>query len=303
MPYSRNTFFKPSDKYKNAWSLTPQGRSLSVSGYSTGSLYATLSSSIPIFYVLMFLAIAFDIYLGFSVLAKSGVNIMLIVGAILFDFFFAVAPVLLSPFSKIFNHTYINNKIFKGELEMMTKRKENNDAHHKDRIYLELKSYRNKKIVSKLISLIFAVLIFAIAGWKIFTYYSVLPPGFSIFSMVNGKIVIIFSFLCAVFHLIGSEKALAHFNFWLIKNKEYNNYIRKTDIVKPEKTIIPLDFEANFKIANSGNTELIINEKGEAELAFIHIIWDDEIKELIEHQTDQNAMRAIAIKSKENQLQ
>jgi len=303
MPYSRNTFFKPSDKYKSAWSLTPQGRSLSVSGYSTSSMYATLSSSIPIFYVLMFLAIAFDIYLGFSVLAKSGVNIMLIVGAILFDFFFAVAPVLLSPFSKIFNHAYIQNKIFKGELETMAKRKNSNDAHHQDRIELELKSYKSKKLISKLISFLLAALIFAIAGWKIFTYYSVLPPGFSIFSMVNGKIVMIFSFLCAVFHLIGSEKALAHFNFWLINKKEYNNYIRKTDIQKPEKTKVPLDFEGEFKKVSSGNTEIIINDNGEAELAFIHVIWDDEIKDLIDAQTDQNAMRAIAIKCKENQLQ
>lgn len=302
MPYSRSTYFKPSYRYKNAWSLTPQGRTLSVSGYTTSSMYDTLSSSIPIFYVLMFLAIAFDIYLGFSVLAKSGVNIMLIVGAILFDFFFAVAPVLLSPFSKIFNHAFIENKIFKSELEMMVKKKDDNDTHHKDRIEIELKSYKTQRIFSKLISLFFASCIFLIAGWKIFTYYSVLPPGLSIFSMVNGKIVIIFSFLCAVFHLIGSEKALAHFNFWLIKNKEYKQYIKKTDIVRPEKMVIPLDFEGNFKKASSGNTEVIVDDDGTASIAYIHIIWDDEIKELIEYQTDENSKRAIAVKCKENQL-
>lgn len=302
MPYSRNSFFDPKGKYQDAWSLVTQGRSLSVSGYSTRSMYSTLSSSIPIFYVLMFLAIAFDIYLGFSVLAKSGVNIMLIVGAILFDFFFAVAPVLLAPFWKIFKHAYIENQIFKGELEILAKRKNNNDAHHQDRIELELKSYKSKKMLSKLISFLLAALIFAIAGWKIFTYYSVLPPGFSIFSMVNGKIVIIFSFLCAVFHLIGSEKALAHFNFWLIHKKQYIKHIKK-DIIKPEKTKVPLDFEGDFKKVSSGNTEIIINDNGEAELAFIHVIWDDEIKDIIDHQTDQNAMRAIAIKCKENQLQ
>jgi len=241
MPYSRNTYFNPSYRYRNAWSLTPQGRTLSVSGYNTSSMFDTLSSSIPIFYVLMFLAIAFDMYLGFSVLAKSGVNIMLIVGAILFDFFFAVAPVL-------------------------------------------------------------AIAIFAIAGWKIYTYYSVLPPGFSIFSMVNGKIVIIFSFLCAVFHLIGSEKALAHFNFWLINKKEYNNYVRRTDVKKPEKSYLPLDFVGDFKSGVSGNTEIVVNDQGIASIGYIHIIWDDEIKDLIGLQTDQNAMRAIAIKCKENQL-
>ncbi len=302
MPYSRNTYFNPSYRYRSAWSLTSQGRTLSVSGYNTSSMFDTLSSSIPIFYVLMFLAIAFDIYLGFSVLAKSGVNIMLIVGAILFDFFFAVAPVLLAPFSKIFNPTYIENQIFKAELEMMAKKKDNTDAFHNDRVVLTLKSYKTKKLLSKLFSFLLAIAIFSIAGWKIFTYYSVLPPGFSLFSMVNGKIVIIFSFLCAVFHLIGSEKAQAHFNFWIIKNKEYNNYIRKTDIEKPEKSYLPLDFEGKFKKGVSGNTEIIIDEDGTASIGYVHIIWDDEIKDLIGLQTDQNAMRAIAIKCKENQL-
>ncbi|MEX0997622.1 MAG: hypothetical protein WDZ45_11275 [Flavobacteriaceae bacterium] len=302
MPYSRDTYFKPSAKYKSAWSLAPQGRSISVSGYNTCSMYDTLSSAIPIFYVLMFLAIAFDIYLGFSVLAKSGVNIMLIVGAILFDFFFAVAPVLLSPFSKIFNHSFLENKIFKAELEMMSKKIDDKESKHNDRIQIELSSYKSKKLLSRLFSLFFAACIFAIAAWKIFTYYSVLPPGFSIFSMVNGKIVIIFSFLCAVFHLIGSEKALAHFNFWLIHRKEYRNFIRKTDIIKPIKTIIPLDYEGKYRSVSSGNTDVEVDEEGNAILKFIHVIWDDEIKDLIDQQTDENAKRAIAIKCKENQL-
>ena len=162
----------------------------------------------------MILAIVFDIYLGFSVLAKSGVNIMLIVGAILFDFFFAVAPILLAPFSDVFRHTYIENVIFKSELELMSKKKGDLDETYKEGVLNNLKKYKFAKQKSKLISLLFAIAIFTIAGWKIFTYYSVIPPSISIFSMVNGKIVIIFSFLCAVFHLIGSEKALAHFNFW-----------------------------------------------------------------------------------------
>lgn len=302
MPYSRSSFFNPDPKYKSAWSQTPQNLKLSVSGYETSSMYSTLSSSIPIFYVLMLLAIAFDFYLGFSVLVKSGVNIMLIIGAIFFDFFFAVAPVLLAPFTDIFKHTYIENKIFKAELELMSEKKDDKGANHSDRVLLELKRYKNKKLISKLISFIIALLIFTIAGWKIYTYYSVLPPSISIFSMVNGKIVIIFSFLCAVFHLIGSEKALAHFNFWRINKSQYNTYIRRKDVKEPEKQRLPLEVIGDYKPAKSGNTEVIVDEDGTSYIEYIHIIWDDEIKNLIEKQTDENAKRGISIKCKENQL-
>lgn len=301
MPYSRDTFFNPNSKYRNAWSLAPQSRSIMVSGYQTRSMYDTLSSSIPIFYVLMFLAIAFDIYLGFSVLAKSGVNIMLIVGAILFDFFFAVAPILLVSFFSFFNHASLENKIFKTNLKIILNRKDNTT--HSDGLQLELSSYKLSKMLSKVFSFIFTILIFAIAGWKIYTYYSVLPPGFSIFSMVNGKIVIIFSFLCAVFHLIGSEKALAHFNFYLVHKKQYNSYLKFTDIKKPAtKTKLPLDFKSDYKPASSGNTDIVVAENGDAFIEFIHIIWDEEINDLIQHQIDENAKRAIVIKCKENQL-
>lgn len=302
MPYLRSSYFNPSDKYKNAWSLTPQGRSLSLDGFKTRSMYASLSSSIPVFYVLMFLAIAFDIYLGFSVLAKSGVNIMLIVGAILFDFFFAVLPVLLASVNiDSFKHAYVDNMIFKSELQCMTKRREDDGKSHVGSIQLELDRYKRKKFLSKLTGLILASLIFAIAGWKIFTYYSVLPPGMNIFSMVNGKIVIIFSFLCAVFHLIGSEKAIAHFFFWMYKS-EYKNFLRRRQTERPEKEVLPIDYEGKYKPASFGNTEVVVKEDGSAFIEYIHIIWDDEIKELISRQTDDSAKRGIAITCKESQL-
>lgn len=301
MPYSRDSNFNPDPKYRSAWSQTPQNLKISVSGYEAPSMYSTLSSSIPIFYVLMVLAIIFDFYLGFSVLAKSGVNIMLIIGAILFDFVFAVVPVLLAPFTDIFKHTYIENKIFASELKLMSKHSEEARASHNDSVLLELKRYKSKKVVSKLISLTLALLIFAIAGWKIFTYYSVLPPGMSIFSMVNGKIVIIFSFLCAVFHLIGSEKALAHFNFWRINKSQYNTYVRR-GVKAPEIQRLPLEVIGDYKPAKSGNTAVVIDEDGKAYIEYNHIIWDDEIINLIQKQTDENAKRGIAIKCKENQL-
>lgn len=302
MPYLRDSYFNPSDKYKTAWSLTPQGRTLSLDGFKTSSMYASLSSSIPIFYVLMFLAIAFDMYLGFSVLAKSGVNIMLIVGAILFDFFFAVLPVLLASVNiDSFKHSYVDNMIFKAELQCMTKRREDDGKSHIGSIQLELDKYKRKKMFSKIISTVLAALIFAIAGWKIFTYYSVLPPGMNIFSMVNGKIVIIFSFLCAVFHLIGSEKAIAHFMFWLYKS-EYKSFLRRRQTDKPEKESMPIDYVGTYKPASFGNTAVVVKEDGSASIEYIHIIWDDEIKELILRQTDDNAKRGIAITCKETQL-
>ena len=194
----------------------------------------------------------------------------------------------------------MKNKIFKTNLKIIIKRK--NNTKHNDGLELELSTYKRQKIYAKIWSFIFMLCVFTIAGWKIYTYYSVLPPGFSIFSMVNGKIVIIFSFLCAVFHLIGSEKALAHFNFWLIHKKQYNSFLRG-DIEEPKnKTRLPLDYDGVFKETSSGNTDIVVEEDGTASIEYINIIWDEEINDLIQHQTDQNAIRAIAIKCKENQL-
>jgi hypothetical protein len=160
---------------------------------------------------------------------------------------------------------------------------------------------RNKQLI-KFVRYITIIAIWLIAGWKIYTYYSVLPPGFSIWSLANGKIVIIFSFLCAVCHIIGSEKAVAHFAFWSIKGGELKRYNEFHNGQKPTKQILPLDFEGKYKEASHENTSLKINENGDAEIEYIHIIWDDEISELVQRQGDENAKRGVAIVCKENQI-
>lgn len=303
MPYSRKTFWEPSERFKLLWPLVPQGRKISVSGYSTPSMYADLSSSIPLFYILMILAIIIDIYLGFSILAKSGVSFGLIIAAILGDFTLAILPFMLSFFTDVFRPTYVKNKIFQNELMTMSKRNGEEDMGHFNGVEMDLKKFKTLRFVGKLLHWLIAIIIFAIAGWKIFTYYSVLPPGFSIFSMVNGKIVIIFSILCACFHLIGSEKAVAHLFFWISKKNDFNSSVQRKGNPNPEQTIVPIDYKGDFRPCKSGNSEVFIDEdSGEAMLAYHYIIWDEEIADLMQHQTDERAARAIAIKSKITQL-
>lgn len=118
MPYPANIYFNPTDRFKLLWSLVPQVRTLTVSENKTKSLYSSISPAIPIFYVLMVLAIIFDIYLGFSILAKQGVNLGVVIGSVLFDFFLAVFPFLAeSIFFKKWNHIEVENKIFLKTLE------------------------------------------------------------------------------------------------------------------------------------------------------------------------------------------
>src|SRR4051812_34636259 len=118
MPYPSRAFFNPSDRYKQTWSLVPQVRTVSVSSHETRSLYSSLSPAIPLFYILMFTAIAFDVYLGFAILAKQGVNIALILGSVFLDLFFAILPFLCECFIvKDWNHIKVENEIFQKKLE------------------------------------------------------------------------------------------------------------------------------------------------------------------------------------------
>lgn len=306
MPYVRDSFFNPSDPYKKAWSLAPKGRVLNLSGHKTGAMYATLSSAIPIFYILMLSAIAFDVYLGYSILAKSGVNIGLITGSVILDLILAIAPFLLGSFILSFNHTNVDNQLFKTKLECMTKVKgESDDDFHTRITQLKsgvLKELKGAKTIGKLVNYLTIILIFAIAGWKIYTYYSVLPPGFSIFSVANGKIVLIFSFLCAVCHIIGSEKAFAHLSFWFINKKEFKAHNDLHNGKMPPLKSIPIPYEGDYKPAKFENTELIIDENGNPTIEYVNLIWDDEIKYLIDQQGDDNAKRGVAITCKQAQI-
>lgn len=306
MPYSRQSFFNPSDSYKKTWSLTPQGRTLTVSGHKTKSMYASLSSAIPIYYILMFLAIGFDIYLGFSILSKSGVSLGLIIGSVVADFFLAVLPFIIENSVSSLNHIVIENKTFQKKMECKTKLNGESDegyyARKNNIINGELRELNSNKRKGSLLRLILIILILAIAGWKIYTYMSVVPPGLNIFSLVNGKIVIIFSILCAIFHIIGSEKAFSHFVFWMKKGSEFKEHNDFSNGIKPPKTSIPIVFVGEFKNAMHQNTEVEVSEDGTARINYINIIWDDEIKALIDAQEDENAKRAVAITCKQTQI-
>lgn len=306
MPYSRQSYFNPSSRYRKAWILTPQGRVLSLSGHKTQSMYDTVSFAIPIFYILFFAAIGFDIYLGFSILAKSGVSLGLIIGSVILDIILAITPFLFATFNSSFNHPNIENEIFKAKLECMTKLNGESDEEFESRAGQikdgRLATLRKNKQKIKFVRFITITLIWLIAGWKIYTYYSVLPPGFNIWSLANGKIVIIFSFLCAICHIIGSEKAVAHFVFWCIKGGEFKRYNELNNGQKPIKETLPLDYKGNYKEASHENTSIKIDENGEAKIEYIHIIWEDEISQLIQRQGDENAKRGVAIVCKANQI-
>lgn len=307
MPYSRDSYFNPSDAYKKAWTLTPQGRTLNISGHKTASMYASLSSAIPLFYILMIAAISFDIYLGYSILAKSGVNISLITGSVILDLLLAIAPFLLGTYILSFNHVNVENELFKTKLECMTKLKgESDDVFHSRRTKIKsgrLKELKGYKTIGNVVRYISILLIFVIAGWKIYTYYSVLPPGFNIFSVANGKIVLIFSFLCAICHIIGSEKAFAHLLFFFLKKKEFKEHNDENDGERPPiEEPLPIRFEGDYKAAKFQNTELKVDENGNATIEYIHIIWDDEIKSIMDIQGDETAKRGVAIVCKQNQI-
>lgn len=306
MPYSRQSYFNPSSRYKKAWALTPQSTSLTLCGHKTKSMYDTLSFAIPVFYILFFAAIGFDIYLGFSILAKSGVSIGLITGSVILDIILAIAPFLLATFIDTFNHSSIENQIFKTKLECMTKRLNETDDEFRTRVNQikngKLAGLKRNKSLGQIIKYITILAIWFIAGWKIYTYYSVLPPGFSIFSLANGKIVIIFSFLCAVCHIIGSEKAIAHFTFWTIKGSEFKKHNEFHNGKMPAKQVLPIDFEGNYKATAHENTAIVVDDDGKASIEYIHVIWDDEISNLIQRQGDDDAKRGVAIVCKENQI-
>ena len=307
MPYPIKSYFNPDDRYRETWSLVPQVRTVSVSGQKTKSLYSSLSPSIPLFYILGLLAISFDIYLGFSILAKSGVNVGMIVGSVLFDLLLAIAPFLCESFVlKDWNHVVVENRIFQKRLECQTMRKGETDAQFGDRktkiIEEDLKKYLSYQRNGKILRVVLSMIIFAIAGWKIGTYYAVLPPGISIFSVVNGKIVIIFSLLCAIFHIIGSEKAFAHLMFWFRKGPAYREHLQTHNNQRSEQpTPREIAYVGNYVNTTSGNSSIVVRD-GKVILEFIHIIRDDEVQGLINAQTDDNAKRGVAIACKENQF-
>jgi len=305
MSFQNSQFYNPSDDLKELWTLVPQVTTLEVDNLKTKALFSTISSTIPIFYLLMVLAISFDIYLGFFILSKQGVSMGIVVGSVIADLFLGVLPFLIEGiFFKSLNHTRIENSIFRRELEARCKLKEETkEAFHARSARIRngiLKKLKRNKLKSKIYRFTIALIIFAIAFWKIYTFLSVLPPSISIWSVVKGKIIIIFSLLTALFHLIGTEKAVAHAFYYFTKKFDQNSFIQHNFGDIPDPLQIEIEYEGKFNESRKGNTAII--KKGEnSYLEFINLIRDGEIQSLINAQTDPTAKRVVAIKCKENQ--
>ncbi len=306
MSFQNQQFYNPSDALKELWTLVPQVTTLEVDNLKTKALFSTISSTIPIFYVLMILAISFDIYLGFFILSKQGVSMGIVVGSVIADLFLGVFPFLIEGiFFKNLNHTRIENSIFRRKLEARCKLKEETTEAFKARSAKIkngiLKKLKRNRLKSKVYRFLIAITIFAIAFWKIYTFLSVLPPSISIWAVVKGKIIIIFSLLTALFHLIGTEKAVAHIFYFFTSKADQDRFTDINTGEIPEASQIEIEYEGKFNEAKKGNTAII--KKGEIPyLEFIHIIRDGEIQALINAQTDPVARRVVAIKCKENQL-
>lgn len=303
MPYDRNIYFNPSSKYKINWSLVPQVLSVEVDTHKVKSFHSELSSIMPIYVVFTLIAIGLDFFLGFKFLANQGVSMVSILLVIFFDWFLAAFPYIIEQNVPSLNSSNNNNNIFLKELQCKTKKTNETDeeySHRKALLENDLATHRSNLTKIKMMKIIFSLIILGLAFWKIYSFKSVLPPSMSLFSIMNGKIVVIAAILCAILHIIASEKSLAFLWFISSKNSELNNYRRTNPNTKPSPTSNEIEYVGNFIEAKSGNTS-IVKIDNKPYLEFIHVIWDDEIMSLINAQTDLNAKKAVAIKCKENQ--
>lgn len=309
MPYPTDTYFKPSEPYRLSWTLVPQTTTLKILNHKTKAMYSALSPSIPIFYIMMFIAIGMDLYLAVAILAKSGVSLPLVIGSVILDLFLALCPFLFEGFwVKDWNHVVVENDIFRKELECMTKKKEENEDDFNSRksgiIHGSLPQLKNYRRNGKILRWVLIISIFLVAAWKIYTFNKVIPPGLSIMNTVNGKIVIIFSILCAIFHILGSEKSIAHLRFYIIHKSEFSHFMRTRNNDRPayEKTQIPFIGEYPDVESHSKNVR-ILTIGDQTFLEYIPpVIRDNEIQELINKTPDENAKRGIAIMCKEAQI-
>lgn len=306
MPYPRETFFEPKAPYLKSWALAPQNRYLEVSGHKTRSMYGYMSSSIPFFYILIITAISLDIYLGFAILSKSGVNIVLIILSVIADFFLAILPGVLAGYIDKMNPINLQNELFKSNLECMTEKinetEDENNIRVKGIKYGRIKKIKSKIRNHKIVEYFTIFLIISIAIWKIYTYYAVLPPSMSIFSVTNGKIVILCSILCAVFHIIGSEKAFTHLSFYLKKNRLFNEFNEHNSGKRPQPKKQSIDYKGSYRPAKHENTELVVPEDSDPYILYYYVIWDDEIQDIMLKQADESAKRGVVITCKDTQI-
>ena len=304
MPYDRNTYFNPSTKYRIDWSLVPQILTLDVDNHKTRSYHSGLSSILPIYVIFTFIAIGLDFFLGFKFLANQGVSLVSIMLVIFFDWFLAVLPYVIEQNAPKLNHSRCENAIFLKELQCKTRKIGETDDqynHRKAQLEHELKDLNSSLTRIKILKFVFYTIILGLAIWKIYSFKSVLPPSMSLFSIMNGKIVVMAALLCAILHMIASEKSLAYLKFISNKGSELANYRRTNNNTRPTPERIEIEYIGKFNNAKSGNSAIVI-ENDKTFLERIHIIWDDEIVSLINAQTDLDAKKAVAIKCKENQI-
>ena len=304
MPYDRNTYFNPSTKYRIDWSLVPQILTLDVDNHKTRSYHSGLSSILPIYVVFTLVAIGLDFFLGFKFLANQGVSLVSIILVIFFDWFLAVLPYIIEQNFPKLNHSRCENTIFLNELQCTTKKigeTEEQYSHRKAKLEHELKDLNWSVTKIKIIKFGVYGIILVLAYWKIYSFKSVLPPSISLFSIMNGKIVIMAALLCAVLHIIASEKSLAYLKFISYKGSELANYRKTNNNTRPTPERIEIEYAGKFNNAKSGNSAIVI-DNDKIYLERIHIIWDDEIVTLVNAQTDLDAKKAVAIKCKENQI-
>ncbi|MGB1294759.1 MAG: hypothetical protein ACPG6V_04705 [Flavobacteriales bacterium] len=307
MPYDRNTQLKPSSKMLNLWLELPKTLKLEIEELKTSARFTEIHPIIYLFIFLTSMAIFFDFYLGLTVLTKAGISISFVVLVVLADIFLAVVGIF--PF---FNSSNIKHQIFKNKIEIRTRKKILKENGLEEELDKEFESKRfpleaenrglKKKLIQKKIAKTLVIsLIFGVAFWKIYQYYSILPQGLNIWAIPKGKMVIIMALLTAIFHALATETTLQYFRFISRRNKDLKlrlEEIRNNQNIHLEPNHLGVPYVGHYtayKCKKTDSTELIINENGQAQINYVNIIWDDEILELINHQQDQNAKNGIML--------
>lgn len=312
---SNDLYFKPSPDYRKAWSVLPQVGLIQFDKKTKINSYNSSLDKIVIglCVFLTLVAILIDAYVNFMILIKYGIKPAVLIFLVLADTFIPlIIYIFLEP--KIIR---LNNKIFQKELETTVTQINEDDRTRTQRIEStteELKSFKSDRNWKYFFKLFCFAIICGIAAGKIITYASSLPPGINILSRPMGKVVFFGSIFCAFFHIFCTEKTFAYFAFLLFKQGEFKSVYQALKNAKglrtPEQKLEyelqiqddkPINYEANLIESRAGNTS-VVKENNNYYIRYIHYIRDEEIKGLINAQTDDRARKAIAIKCKEIQV-
>lgn len=311
MPFDRNLNFKPKEKYYNRWAAAPKDLSIGIDNFKAPVLFQDLSSKVWLYYVFFISAISLDLYVGFSILSKSGVSMFFLMVFIIGDLIAAILPGIL-------NSNWTFSKMKNVLLEKLLKTKIREWGENEDKFNQKCSNLRSNEIAStrkrisaiKVIHLLMILVIIGIAIWKIYSFYKVVPPSMSIFAMARGKMIIVASTLCAVFHILGSEKTASHFLFFMQKG-EYKTFLKGETNEKASEKSKVINYQAKYVSCASINARIEVPESSEQIDAnsekrpiiyYKEIIWDDEIKGLMQNQINEDAKRGILLAAKEIQL-